>query len=152
MLVAEHTEEVVAMVTAQLVVSTAEGGPAALVEDMVVEAAERGRGLGRRLLEAAEAWAAARGATPAAPRRSRERAGAPLLRADGLAPDAARLPAARRKLATRRCRVPHALSGFVRGRCSLSHARGARDARHAPGLREVAGPGRAGPPSSGAVP
>jgi GNAT superfamily N-acetyltransferase len=62
-LVAEHTGEVVAMVTAQLVVSTAEGGPAALVEDMVVEAAERGRGFGRRLLEAAEAWAAARGAT-----------------------------------------------------------------------------------------
>lgn len=62
-LVAERAGEVVGMVTAQLVVSTAEGGPAALVEDMVVEAAERGRGHGRRLLEAAEAWAAARGAS-----------------------------------------------------------------------------------------
>jgi GNAT superfamily N-acetyltransferase len=62
-LVAEREGAVVGMVTAQLVVSTAEGGPSALVEDMVVESAERGRGLGRRLLSAAEAWAAARGAT-----------------------------------------------------------------------------------------
>jgi GNAT superfamily N-acetyltransferase len=62
-LVAERGGAVVAMVTVQLVVSTAEGGPAALVEDMVVDATERGRGLGRRLLEAAEAWAAAHGAT-----------------------------------------------------------------------------------------
>lgn len=62
-LVAERAGEVVGMVTAQLVVSTAEGGPAALVEDMVVEAAERGLGLGRRLLESVEAWADERGAT-----------------------------------------------------------------------------------------
>ncbi|ABS27228.1 GNAT family N-acetyltransferase [Anaeromyxobacter sp. Fw109-5] len=62
-LVAQREDEVVGMVTAQLVVSTAEGGPSALVEDMVVESAERGRGLGRRLLLAVEAWAAARGAT-----------------------------------------------------------------------------------------
>lgn len=62
-LVAEREGAVVGMVTAQLVVSTAEGGPSALVEDMVVESAERGRGIGRRLLSAAEAWAAARGAT-----------------------------------------------------------------------------------------
>ncbi|WP_242339315.1 GNAT family N-acetyltransferase [Anaeromyxobacter sp. SG66] len=62
-LVAERGGEVVGMVTAQLVVSTAEGGPAALVEDLVVDAAERGRGVGRRLLEAIEGWAAARGAS-----------------------------------------------------------------------------------------
>jgi GNAT superfamily N-acetyltransferase len=62
-LVAERAGEVVGMVTAQLVVSTAEGGPAALVEDMVVDEAERELGLGRRLLEAIEAWAAARGAS-----------------------------------------------------------------------------------------
>jgi GNAT superfamily N-acetyltransferase len=62
-LVAERGGAVVGMVTVQLVVSTAEGGPAALVEDMVVDAAERGHGLGRRLLEAAEEWAHARGAT-----------------------------------------------------------------------------------------
>lgn len=62
-LVADRRGRVVGMVTAQLVVSTAEGGPSALVEDMVVDAAERGRGLGRALLRAIEEWAGARGAT-----------------------------------------------------------------------------------------
>jgi GNAT superfamily N-acetyltransferase len=62
-LVAERAGRVRGMVTAQLVVSTAEGGPSALVEDMVVEEAERGRGRGRLLLSAIEAWAAERGAT-----------------------------------------------------------------------------------------
>jgi GNAT superfamily N-acetyltransferase len=51
------------MVTAQLVVSTAEGARSALVEDLVVDAAERGRGVGASLLGAIEAWARARGAT-----------------------------------------------------------------------------------------
>ncbi|HEX9243700.1 MAG TPA: GNAT family N-acetyltransferase [Anaeromyxobacter sp.] len=62
-LVAERGGEVVGMVTGQLVVSTAEGAPSALVEDMVVLASERGRGAGRALLTAIEAWAAERGAT-----------------------------------------------------------------------------------------
>ena len=62
-LVAERDGGVVGMVTAQLVVSTAEGAPSALVEDMVVLPAERGRGLGRALLGAIEAWARDRGAT-----------------------------------------------------------------------------------------
>jgi GNAT superfamily N-acetyltransferase len=62
-LVAESGGAVVGMVTAQLVVSTAEGGLAALVEDMVVTRPERGRGAGRALLEAIEAWARARGAS-----------------------------------------------------------------------------------------
>jgi GNAT superfamily N-acetyltransferase len=62
-LVAERADAVVGMVAAQLLVSTAEGGLAALVEDMVVAASERGRGAGRALLEAVEAWARARGAT-----------------------------------------------------------------------------------------
>jgi GNAT superfamily N-acetyltransferase len=61
--VAERGGAVVGMVTAQLVVSTAEGGPSALVEDMVVEVQERGRGAGAALLRAVEAWAVARGAT-----------------------------------------------------------------------------------------
>jgi GNAT superfamily N-acetyltransferase len=62
-LVAERGGRLVGMVTAQLVVSTAEGALSALVEDMVVDAPERGGGAGRRLLEAIEAWAARMGAT-----------------------------------------------------------------------------------------
>jgi GNAT superfamily N-acetyltransferase len=62
-LVAVREATVVGMVTGQLVISTAEGGPSALVEDMVVDEAARGRGAGRALLEAVEAWAAEHGAT-----------------------------------------------------------------------------------------
>jgi GNAT superfamily N-acetyltransferase len=62
-LVAVREATVVGMVTGQLVISTAEGGPSALVEDMVVDEAARGRGVGRALLEALEAWAAEHGAT-----------------------------------------------------------------------------------------
>jgi GNAT superfamily N-acetyltransferase len=62
-LVAERRGAVVGMVTAQLVVSTSEGGPSAWVEDLVVAEEERGRGIGRRLLDAIEAWARAEGAT-----------------------------------------------------------------------------------------
>lgn len=62
LLVAERAGAVIGMVAAQLVVSTAEGAPSAWVEDLVVAAPERGRGVGRSLLEAIEAWAAARGA------------------------------------------------------------------------------------------
>jgi GNAT superfamily N-acetyltransferase len=62
-LVAERDGAVIGMVTAQLVTSTAEGGASAWIEDMVVAERERGRGIGRRLLEAIEAWAVARGAS-----------------------------------------------------------------------------------------
>lgn len=62
-LVAEKDGRVAGMVTAQLVVSTAEGALSALVEDMVVDEAERGGGLGRLLLHGIEAWAARLGAT-----------------------------------------------------------------------------------------
>jgi GNAT superfamily N-acetyltransferase len=62
-LVAEAGGRVVGMVTGQLVVSTSEGGGSVLVEDLVVSASERRRGIGRALLRAVESWAAARGAT-----------------------------------------------------------------------------------------
>ena len=62
-LVAEAGGEAVGMATAQLVISTAEGGPSALVEDVVVRPGHRGQGLGRALLAGLEAWAAMRGAT-----------------------------------------------------------------------------------------
>jgi GNAT superfamily N-acetyltransferase len=61
-LVAARGGDVVGMGTVQLVVSTAEGGLAALVEDVVVEERERGRGVGRRLLDALEDWARSRNA------------------------------------------------------------------------------------------
>ena len=60
-LVAERAGEVVGMLTAQLVVSTAEGGLSAWVEDLVVLASERRRGVGRALLEAVGTWAGERG-------------------------------------------------------------------------------------------
>ncbi len=62
-LVAERAGAVVGMVTGQLLVSTAEGGHSVLVEDMVVERTLRGHGIGRKLLDAIEAWATERGAT-----------------------------------------------------------------------------------------
>jgi GNAT superfamily N-acetyltransferase len=62
-LVAERAGKVVGMVTAQIVISTAEGGLAALVEDLVVLAGERGNGIGRRLMREVEARAKVRGAT-----------------------------------------------------------------------------------------
>jgi GNAT superfamily N-acetyltransferase len=63
-LVAERrTAQVIGMVSGQLLVSTAEGGLSVLVEDMVVDGAERGRGVGKALLSAMEGWAAERGAT-----------------------------------------------------------------------------------------
>jgi GNAT superfamily N-acetyltransferase len=61
-LVADRGGVVIGMATAQLVISTAEGGFSALVEDVVVEGDERGRGVGRLLLDALESWARGRGA------------------------------------------------------------------------------------------
>ncbi len=60
-LVARREGRVVGMVTLQYVVSTALGGPAALLEDMVVDPAARGAGLGSELLKSAVDLARARG-------------------------------------------------------------------------------------------
>lgn len=62
-LVAECEGVVAGMGMAQLVISTAEGGRSALIEDVVVDAGRRGLGIGHRLLGALEAWALAQGAT-----------------------------------------------------------------------------------------
>jgi ribosomal protein S18 acetylase RimI-like enzyme len=60
---AERAGAVVGMVTAQLLVSTAEGAPSVVVEDLIVERRARGCGVGRALLRAVEGWARQRGAT-----------------------------------------------------------------------------------------
>lgn len=62
-LVAEENGQVVGMCTGQVVISTAEGGPAILVEDMVVAPSHRGQGLGRQLLSRLTDWARGQGAT-----------------------------------------------------------------------------------------
>ncbi len=57
-LVAEAADgTVVGMCSGQLTISTAEGGPAVLVEDMVVREDRRGQGIGEKLLDALGAWA-----------------------------------------------------------------------------------------------
>ncbi len=62
-LVADSEGNVVGMATAQLLISTAEGGPALLVEDVVVRPEARGLGIGRALLERIESWGLRLGAT-----------------------------------------------------------------------------------------
>ena len=66
-LVAESQERphgrVIGMVVGQLTVSTAQGTPSVLLEDLVVEATARGRGIGRMLVEALADWAHKSGAT-----------------------------------------------------------------------------------------
>lgn len=52
---------VVAFCSVQTLISTAEGGPVGLIEDVVVAEGWREAGIGRRLLEGAEAWARRRG-------------------------------------------------------------------------------------------
>lgn len=53
--------EIVGMATAQTVISTAEGGESAWVEDVVVKQAWRGRGIGARLIDAVHTWCEGRG-------------------------------------------------------------------------------------------
>jgi len=55
--VAEVDGQVVGMCTAQMLISTAEGGAVALVEDMVVDGHYRRLGIGRQLIAAMETWA-----------------------------------------------------------------------------------------------
>ena len=61
-LVAEANEMVIGLATGQLTISTAEGGPALLVEDVMVDSEWRGQGIGRRLIGELGRWAASRDA------------------------------------------------------------------------------------------
>ncbi len=57
-LAAEDSGKVIGMCTGQLLISTAEGGPAVLVEDVVVLPAWQDRGVGRLLMRSIADWAA----------------------------------------------------------------------------------------------
>ena len=61
-MVAASEKQVVGMCSAQLLVSTAKGGMAALIEDMVVAKSYRGKGIGKKLLQSIEKWANKKGA------------------------------------------------------------------------------------------
>lgn len=58
-------QQVIGMVTAQLVISTAEGAYSAWVEDMVIAPAYREQGIGKQLLNCILDWARSKGATRA---------------------------------------------------------------------------------------
>lgn len=62
LLVSELNANIVGMCSAQLIISTAEGGIAALIEDLVVKENYRGQGIGSNLLTSIEKWAAGNGA------------------------------------------------------------------------------------------
>jgi GNAT superfamily N-acetyltransferase len=59
----ESSTAAIGMVTAQLTISTAEGGPSGLLEDLYVEEAHRRKGVARLLVAEVEAWCRERGAT-----------------------------------------------------------------------------------------
>ena len=61
--VARHGSAAVGMVSLLFTISTAEGGPACWLEDMVLHPDWRGGGLGTRLLQHAIDWARGRGCT-----------------------------------------------------------------------------------------
>ena len=56
-MVAASEDQIIGMCSAQLLVSTAEGGTVALIEDMVVAKLYQEKGIGRKLLLAIEKWA-----------------------------------------------------------------------------------------------
>jgi ribosomal protein S18 acetylase RimI-like enzyme len=60
-LVAETGQEIAGMCTVQTVISTAEGGPAGILEDLIIRGKYRRQGIGRALMAAAEKWAGERG-------------------------------------------------------------------------------------------
>ena len=63
LVVAEKPQQVVGMCSAQLLISTAEGGWKAIIEDVVVAKQLRGQGIGKRMLAELADWAAQQGAS-----------------------------------------------------------------------------------------
>jgi GNAT superfamily N-acetyltransferase len=62
-LIAEERGRAIGMCSAQVLISTAEGGHSAMIEDMVIRSGYRGKGTGKRLLDAMESWAVKKGIT-----------------------------------------------------------------------------------------
>lgn len=60
--VAESEGHVVGMISVQFMISSAEGGLSGVVEDIVVDAAHQGKGIGTLLLKRAVRWAKRHGA------------------------------------------------------------------------------------------
>lgn len=60
---AEQDSQVIGMCTGQLLISTAQGGLSALIEDVAVLPTWQGKGVGRQLTATAEAWAVSQGAS-----------------------------------------------------------------------------------------
>ncbi len=56
--VAEKGDEIAGMCSVQILISTAEGGPVGLLEDLVVKSKYRGNGIGTRLLSEIVGWSA----------------------------------------------------------------------------------------------
>ena len=56
--VAEKGDEIIGMCSVQTLISTAEGGRAGLLEDLIVRSDCRGNGIGKRLLSEAFKWCA----------------------------------------------------------------------------------------------
>ncbi|NOR23491.1 MAG: GNAT family N-acetyltransferase [Desulforhopalus sp.] len=61
-MVAKKQDSVIAMGTAQLVISTAEGRPSLLIEDVVVKPSWQKQGIGSQLLQTLADWGADKGA------------------------------------------------------------------------------------------
>ncbi len=61
-MVAKEKNGVIAMGTAQLVISTAEGGLSLLIEDVVVKRSRQKQGIGAQMLQALGKWGATKGA------------------------------------------------------------------------------------------
>jgi len=59
--VAREGDRVVGMANALISISTAEGGPVLILEDVILSASHRGRGHGRSLIEHVLRWAASEG-------------------------------------------------------------------------------------------
>jgi len=56
--VADRGEEIIGMCSVQTLISTAEGGPVGLLEDLIVRKDSRGNGIGTRLLSEIFRWCA----------------------------------------------------------------------------------------------